>query len=191
MDNFYKDAAKGNLSEFTFINPSCCGVGTNSMHPTGLISDGEKLLKDVYDAVRNSPQWNNTLLIVSFDETGGFHDHVPPPLAVRPDNLTYTSTVPTGEEYTFEFNRLGGRLPTWLVSPWVDKAFVEQYGVNERGQRVPYSASSVLRTLGYLWDFAPFTPRVEQAPAFDHLITTTLRRDTPEVLPPGPPFVQQ
>ena len=161
------------------------------MHPTGLISAGEKLLKDIYDAVRNSPQWNETLLIISFDETGGFHDHVPPPLAVRPDDLSYTSTVPGGVTYTFDFNRLGGRLPTWLVSPWVEKAFVEQKGVNEKGQHVPYSASSVLRTLGYLWDFAPFTPRVEAAPAFDHLITNTKRLDTPSMLPNGPPFIHQ
>lgn len=188
ISQFYADAAAGQLPEFAFINPSCCGVGTNSMHPTGLVSAGEKLLKDVYEAVRSSPQWDEILLIISFDETGGFHDHVPPPLAVRPDNLTYTATVPTGESYTFEFDRLGGRLPTWLVSPWVSRGYVEQYGSNSQGKQVSYSASSVLRTLGYLWDFEPFNPRVEKAASFEHLIIGTKRDDAPVTLPWPSPF---
>lgn len=183
LANFMKDAAAGNLPEFSFIDPSCCDVGTNSMHPSGLVSDGEALIKSVYDAVRASPQWNETLMVLTFDETGGFHDHVPPPLAVRPDNLTYTETAPNGQNYTFEFNRLGGRVPTLLISPWIAKAQVEQKGTNSYGETVSYSASSLLRTLGYLWDFDPFTPRVEHAASFEHLIQSTQRTDTPATLP--------
>ena len=183
MSSFYADAAAGTLPEFSFVDPSCCGQGTNSMHPTGLISDGEIFIKDVYDALRASPQWNETLLILTFDETGGFHDHVPPPLAVRPDNMTYTETAPNGEEYTFMFDRLGGRIPTLLISPWVAKAQVEQLGTNSDGETVSYSASSILRTLGYLWDFEPFTPRVQSAASFEHLVQSQLRTDTPATLP--------
>jgi phospholipase C len=182
MNNFYADAKAGNLPDFTFINPSCCSVGTNSMHPSGLISDGETIIKDVYEALRAGPQWNNTLFVITFDETGGFHDHVPPPLAVRPDDLTYTETTPTGQSYIFEFDRLGGRLPTWLISPWVSAGHVEQLGTNSAGQSVSYNAASVLRTLGYLWDFEPFTPRVQAAPSFDNLISTCQRK-TVETLP--------
>lgn len=79
LSKFYSDAKAGTLPEFSFIDPSCCGTGTNSMHPTGLISDGETFIKNVYDALRASPQWNQTLFILTFDETGGFHDHVPHP----------------------------------------------------------------------------------------------------------------
>lgn len=183
LSTFYSDAAAGNLPEFSFIDPSCCGVGTNSMHPTGLISDGEAFIKNVYDALRASPQWNETLFILTFDETGGFHDHVPPPLAVRPDNLTYTETAPNGEKYTFSFDRLGGRIPTILISPWVAKGLVEQKGTDSNGKTVSYSASSILRTLGYLWDFAPFTPRVGSSASFDHLIRNVKRDDTPTALP--------
>lgn len=183
LTSFYSDAAAGNLPEFSFIDPSCCGVGTNSMHPTGLISDGETFIKNVYDALRASPQWNQTLFILTFDETGGFHDHVPPPLAARPDDLTYTETAPNGEKYTFSFDRLGGRIPTILISPWVGKGLVEQKGTNSNGKTVSYSASSILRTLGYLWDFAPFTPRVGASASFDHLIRNVLRDDTPTALP--------
>ncbi|KAH8819154.1 phosphoesterase [Xylogone sp. PMI_703] len=183
LDDFYTDANAGKLADFTFINPSCCGTNTNSMHPTGLIHLGEQLIKNVYDALRASPQWKETLFILTFDETGGFHDHVRPPLAVRPDSLTYTSSTPSGENYTFEFDRLGGRVPTFLISPWVSKGHVEQFGQNSEGSSVSYSASSILRTLGYLWDFEPFTPRVEHAASFDHLIQRTARKDVPFVLP--------
>lgn len=104
-----------------------------------------------------------TLFILTFDEAGGFHGHVP---------------------YAFPFNRLGVRVPTLLISPWgVGTGVVEQQGTNSDGETVPYSASSTLRTLGYLWGFAPFTPRVETSASFDHLVQTVQRSDTPEHLP--------
>lgn len=186
--NYYSDAKAGKLPEFTVVGPSCCSVGTNSMHPQGLVSDGEQLIKDVYEALRASPQWDESLLLITFDETGGFHDHVPPPNAVRPDQYTYTATTPNGEKYTFEFDRLGGRLPTWVISPWVQQGFVEQQGINSDGQIVSYSASSMLRTLGYLWDFEPFNPRVEKAPSFDGLVQHTKQRSTPMTLPEVHPW---
>lgn len=183
MSQFYTDAEKGLLPEFSYLNPSCCGVGTTSMHDSGLISDGEAFLKSIYDSLRNGPQWEETLFVLTFDETGGFHDHTAPPLAPRPDDLTYTELAANGQNYTLEFNRLGGRVPTWLISPWISKGVVEQEGVNSQGDMVSYCASSVLRTLGYLWDFEPFNPRVEWAPSFDHLILTQPRKDTPAALP--------
>jgi phospholipase C len=188
LSQFYVDAAAGNLSSLSFLNPSCCGVGTTSMHPSGLISAGEALIKNVYEALRASPQWEETLLILTFDETGGFHDHVPPPLAPRPDNLTYTASTPAGEAYTFPFNRLGGRIPTLLISPWVSKGHVEQQGKNAAGDVVSYSATSILRTLGYLFDFEPYNPRVEWSPSFGHLINSKARKNTPTTLPAADPF---
>ncbi len=129
-----------------------------------------------------------TLFIITFDEAGGFHDHVPPPLAPPPDSLTYTETTPAGSSYTFSFNRLGGRLPTWLISPWVNSGFVEKIGTNSAGQQVSYSATSILRTLGYLWNFQPFNPRVTWSPSFDHLIQTTQVPNKPSVMPTPPTF---
>ncbi|ORX33628.1 phospholipase C PLC-C [Kockovaella imperatae] len=199
MDEFYADAANGTLPNLVYINPSCCGEGTNSMHPTGPVSEGEQLIKQVYEALRASPQWDeiawsrlttfrtrwpadeHSFPVLTFDETGGFHDHVSPPLATPPDDLTFTSTAPNGQNYTFGFDRLGGRMPTWLISPWV-APIVEQEGMNSAHQFVAYSASSILRTVSYLWDWEPFTPRVEASPAFDHLILP-FSRWTPETLP--------
>ncbi|KAJ6021388.1 Phosphoesterase [Penicillium herquei] len=183
MTQFYTDALNGSLPEFSYLNPSCCGVGTTSMHDSGLISDGEAFIKRVYDSIRQGPQWEETLFVLTFDESGGFHDHVPPPLATRPDNLTYTEVAANGKSYTYDFNRLGGRIPTFLISPWISQGVVEQKGTNNKGETVSYSASSVLRTLGYLWDFAPFNPRVDDAASFEHLIQSSARKDAPTALP--------
>lgn len=188
LEQFFQDAMLGQLQPYSYINPSCCGKGTNSMHPTGPVSDGEVLLKQIYDVVRSSPQWQNMLLIVSFDESGGFFDHNPPPTAVRPDDLTYTETTPDGTNYTLTFDRYGGRIPQWIISPWVAKAHVEHLGTTSKGQTDVYSATSVLRTLGFLFDFNPFTARVEASPSFDHLITNSFREDAPLTMPLPHPF---
>lgn len=183
LENFFQDSYLGLLPQLSYINPSCCGLNTNSMHPTGNISFGQVLVKQIYDAVRSGPQWDKTLLLITFDETGGFFDHVPPPLAVRPDNLTYTEKAHNGEMYTFDFDRLGGRLPTWLISPYSPRGYTENKGIDPvTGKEASYTATSVLKTLGYLWDLQDLTPRVSHSPAFDHLIGPGLRLDTPETL---------
>ncbi|KAG6840883.1 hypothetical protein C0991_003476 [Blastosporella zonata] len=160
LENFYQDAYLGLLPSLSYINPSCCGADTNSMHPNGNVSFGQVLIKQIYDAVRTSPQWDSTMLVITFDETGGFHDHVPPPLAVRPDNLTYTETAKDKSVYTFEFDRLGGRMPTFMISPYAPKSHTENNGINPAtNESYPYTATSVLKTLGYLWDLEDLTPR--------------------------------
>ncbi len=84
---------------------------------------GELLIKRLYNAVRNSPQWNQTLFIITFDEHGGFYDHVPPPMNVpNPDGLYATDPV------LFRFDRLGVRVPTLMVSPWINKVIDKNYG---------------------------------------------------------------
>lgn len=78
---------------------------------------GEQYYKDIYEALRASPQWNDTLFIVTFDEHGGFYDHVPTPLNVPSPGDGEKSYPLRG----IEFNRLGVRIPTLLISPWVPK----------------------------------------------------------------------
>ncbi|KAF5339232.1 hypothetical protein D9757_015179 [Collybiopsis confluens] len=130
IENFFQDALLGTLPQLSYLNPSCCDLNTNSMHPSGNVSFGQVLVKQIYDAVRQGPHWSDTLLLFTYDESGGFHDHVPSPLAVRPDNLTYTEKAHDGESYTFEFDRLGGRMPTWLVSAYTPEGHVENLGIN-------------------------------------------------------------
>ncbi|KAF4229490.1 hypothetical protein CNMCM6805_001412 [Aspergillus fumigatiaffinis] len=188
LENFYQDAYLGLLPQLSYINPSCCDLDTNSMHPSGNVSFGQVLVKQIYDAVRTGPQWDKTLLLVTFDETGGFYDHVQPPVAVRPDSKTYTETAADGSSYTFNFDRLGGRMPTWLISPYTPKGHIENYGVDPAtGKSASYSATSVLKTLGYLWDLEDLTPRVSHSPAFDHLIGPK-ERSSPATLANPHPF---
>ncbi|KAL1990876.1 hypothetical protein VTN49DRAFT_5879 [Thermomyces lanuginosus] len=191
IENFFQDAYLGNLPQLSYINPSCCGLNTNSMHPDGNVSYGEVFVKQIYDALRNGPHWEESLLLVTYDETGGFYDHVPAPLAVRPDDKTFTTKAKDGSEYTLKFDRYGGRMPTWLISPYAPEGHVENYGLNPKtGKPEPYSSTSVLKTLGYLWDIEDFSNRVAHSPSFDHLIGPRLRRNTPQTLTTPKTFTQ-
>jgi phospholipase C len=181
LQQFYIDAAAGALPRFTYINPECCSY--QSYHPPSPINLGETFIKGIYEAVRNSPQWNETLFILTFDEHGGFGDHVPPPVGVPAgDNITYTETAQDGQNLTFAFNRLGIRVPTVLISPWVPKGYVENKGSNNGGE---YTHTSILNFLSELWGIPKLTPRVEWSATFEHLFLAKARPDcdSPKTLP--------
>ncbi|KAJ5389391.1 uncharacterized protein N7496_000459 [Penicillium cataractarum] len=179
IDRFYTDAKAGKLPQFTWINPECCDY--MSMHPKSPINMGENFMKGIYEALRSSPQWNQTLLIITWDEHGGFADHVPPPTGVPPgDSLTYTEKASDGQNYTFHFDRLGVRVPTLLISPWVEKGLVQNKpssGDND------FTHTSILKFVSELWGLESLTPRVGWSPSFGNLITNKFRADTPETLP--------
>ncbi|ROW13794.1 hypothetical protein VPNG_03645 [Cytospora leucostoma] len=181
IQQFYTDAAAGTLPQFTYINPECCSY--QSFHPPSPISLGETFIKGIYEAVRNSPQWNTTLFILTFDEHGGFGDHVPPPVGVPAgDDLTYVETAQDGQNITFNFDRLGIRVPTLVISPWVGKGLIENKGPNNGGE---YTHTSILGFLSELWGVEKLTPRVEYSSTFEHLILDEIRSedDSPSVLP--------
>jgi phospholipase C len=184
LDQFYADAKAGTLPQFTYINPECCSY--QSFHPPSPITLGENFIKGIYEAVRNSPQWEETLFILTFDEHGGFGDHVPPPVNVPAgDDLTYTELAYDGKNITFDFKRLGVRVPTLLVSPWVGQGIVEKKGLNNGGE---YTHTSIVGFLQELWGLDTLTPRVSYSSTFEHLITDYLRTDTPATLPDPYPF---
>ena len=85
---------------------------------------GEQLYKAVYEALRAGPKWNETLFVLTYDEHGGFYDHVPPPQhGVPPPADRYTSRG-SYPDRGFKFDRLGVRIPTILASPWIPKGGV-------------------------------------------------------------------
>jgi phospholipase C len=122
--DFVSDVAGDNLATYSFITPAFINSPqhpTNSMHAPADVRPAEKLVADVYDALRAHPDvWKKTLLIVVFDEHGGYYDHVPPPATVSPDGIPgrtdQSFLVP------FDFKRLGLRVPAILVSPWFKPA---------------------------------------------------------------------
>jgi phospholipase C len=84
LDQFYRDAESGDLPAFSWLNPRSgmnitTGVGSNDQHPDHDMSAGEQYYKDVYEALRASPAWEETLFVITYDEHGGFYDHVIPP----------------------------------------------------------------------------------------------------------------
>jgi phospholipase C len=179
IDQFYRDAKAGTLPQFTWINPECCSY--MSFHPPSPINMGEGWIKSVYEALRSSPQWHETLFILTFDEHGGFADHVPPPENVPAgDDLTYTETAPDGKVSTFAFDRLGIRVPTVLMSPWVGKGVVQNRPTDQTGE---FTHTSILKFVADLWGLEYLSPRVAWSASFAHLITDTYREDTPETLP--------
>jgi hypothetical protein len=109
--SFLEDAANGALPSVSWIDPNFSnfnpiGFQPNDDHPPADIKDGQELVLAVYHALAASPQWEKTLLIIFYDEHGGFFDHVAPPAA--PDDDPHT------------FGRYGVRIPALIVSPWVE-----------------------------------------------------------------------
>jgi phospholipase C len=152
---FFSDARgrEEDFPQFCFIEPDFMGVVGNDDHPPHDVMKAEKLIADVYNALRANPQlWDSVLLVVLYDEHGGFYDHVVPPSAVPPDDHH--------EEYSFD--RLGVRVPAILVSPWVER----------RVDKTQFDHTSLLKYLTEKWQLQPL-PSKRMAAATS--IAVTLR----------------
>jgi phospholipase C len=111
IPSFLEDAAAGTLRSVSWIDPAFTnfnplGFPVNDDHPMADIKDGQDLVLAVYDALAASPQWDRCLLVIVYDENGGFYDHVPPPQAA--------------DDEPEMFGRYGVRVPAIIVSPWVE-----------------------------------------------------------------------
>jgi phospholipase C len=177
MDNFFDDVKNGALADYSFIEPRYDTgnnyLDGNSMHPLNDIRKGEDLLKRVYETLRNSRYWTDTLLIITFDEHGGFYDHQPPP-----------ATVPTGDDsqyanpnYSFPFDRLGVRVPGIVVSAYTAKGTI--IGDAPDDPATVFDHTSVLATVEKRFGLKPLTKRDEAANTLEVAINLT----APRVLP--------
>jgi phospholipase C len=127
--NFLDDAKDGKLPAVSWIDPNFVDVsfigpaGSNDDHPPSDIKAGQELVLKVYSALVKSPNWGKTMLVITYDEHGGFYDHVPPPAAQddRPAFRTY-----------------GVRVPALVVSPWAERASVSS---------VLYDHTSIIKTI--------------------------------------------
>jgi phospholipase C len=178
FEKFYTDLEKGELAAYTFIEPRFFNFHewkATDQHPPHDVRLGEYLIAEVYDTLRNSPYWEKCLLVVTYDEHGGFFDRVSPPeLVPSPDGKE-------SKDPHFDFTRLGVRVPTILVSPWVEKGSVDS---------TVYEHSSLPATIQILFDLPDaLTGRDEAANTFEkNLSLSTPRSDTPLTLPvPGEP----
>jgi phospholipase C len=144
---FFKQAKAGKLPAFSYIDPRwtfhdegpASGNEGNDDHPHSDIRAGEYFLSQIYNAVTTSPAWPRTLMIVTFDEWGGFYDHVSPPAAgdVKP-----------------EYRQRGFRIPAVLISPFARRGHVA-HGV--------YDHTSVLKLLEWRFGLEPLSQRDAEA----------------------------
>ena len=117
---FAIDAKLGILPNYVVIEQRYFDVlnsPANDDHPTHDVSQGQKLIKEVYETLRGSPQWNQMLFLITYDEHGGFYDHVPPPNSGVPNPDGVRGPPPSN----FNYDRLGVRVPTIAISPWIEK----------------------------------------------------------------------
>lgn len=183
---FEKQAKEGTLPTFSWVEPRYFddfGQPAADQHPSHDVSEGERFMKRVYEAVRNSPKWNSTLLIITYDEHGGFYDHVPPPMKGVPNPDGRNCTKPP-----FDFTRLGVRIPTIAISPWINKRTVVHDPVGPTPTS-KYDHTSTLATVKKLFNLPNFlTARDAWAGTFEHLLQQrdTPRTDCPTTLPEPP-----
>lgn len=175
MDEFLQDAREGTLPSYAFIEPRLV-VNHNDQHPpiddflfTNSELAGEQLMFDVYQAIRNGKNWERSLLIITYDEHGGCYDHVPPPQAATPD-----PNHPAGQ-YDFKFDRLGVRLPTVLISPYIEAGTVVH---------TLFDHTSIIKTVTNRWNLPPLTERDRAANDLSPVLTLDQpRADLPKIVP--------
>jgi phospholipase C len=166
IDSFFADAKAGTLPSFCIVDPD---FGSQSQENPQNIVVGEKLLQDVVEAIGHSPAWHKTVLILTYDEHGGYYDHVPPPVALAPDAIPPLVGL---EEHTYDaFRRYGFRVPTVVVSAYAKRDYVSS---------IVYDFGSILAFVERKWNLGALTYRDANANDLtDCLDLAALRRGRP------------
>jgi phospholipase C len=127
------------LPQVVFIDPRLTGIPplyrASDDHPPANLTAGQQFIARVYNALIGSEQWRNALFLITYDEHGGFYDHVPPPGTAQgsPEWLGVLPLIhPQGETY------LGPRVPTLVISPYVNPGSVSH---------VVFDHTSIIKTI--------------------------------------------
>jgi phospholipase C len=172
---FFADAQAGRLPAVSYVEEN---FGYQSEENPQDIAYGEDFLRSVVTAVMESSLWPKTALFVTYDEHGGWYDHVAPPKAVAPDDIPPNLTLSAKGTFPAGFDRYGFRVPLIVVSPWGQPRYVSH--------RVA-DLTSILAFIERKWNLPPMTRRDaaawELADMFD---VTTPRLAEPPALPPAP-----
>jgi len=160
LAEFYADAAAGTLPQVAYVDPSfglSGEVEQNDEHPPSNPQLGQLFVESVYDAVRASPLWPRSAMILTYDEHGGFYDHVPPPGACIPDDVPPETDA---NDVQAAFDRYGFRVPLVVISPWARPGHVSHS---------TYDLTSVLRLLEARWNLPALTARDANATQQDEI----------------------
>jgi phospholipase C len=157
IDQFYIDAAAGRLPSFTLLDPN---YGTTSEENPQDIQVGERFVASVVHALMRAPTWHKTALFLTYDEHGGYYDHVPPPRAIRPDSIAPIQSSDEPPLAPGGFDRYGFRVPTIVVSPWARPGYVS---------RVVQDHTSITSFIRHKWNLPALTFRdANAAPMTDY-----------------------
>jgi phospholipase C len=168
MEEFYKDAAAGTLPQFSMLEPN---YTISSEENPQDIQFGDQYLADVVSAVMQGPKWSKTLMIWTYDEWGGWYDHVPPPAAIPPDDIP--PDLPPGS-LPGGFDMYGFRVPAGVISPYARRNFVSH---------TVYDHTSVLKTVETKWNLPALTRRDANAASVLEMIDL---KAAPAFLTPPP-----
>jgi phospholipase C len=138
FSDFLNDAQAGTLPPVVYIDPA---FNQNDDHPPVHPINGQEFITAVYTALATSPQWKNCLLVITYDENGGFFDHVPPPTTVD-------------DQAALGFTQMGFRVPTLVAGPYVKQGYISS---------VTYDHCSALRELEAAFGLAPLNQRTAAA----------------------------
>lgn len=165
LDDFEKDLRKGRAARYSFIEPAYGDIvsgsyrGGSSQHPMDGLRSGDNLIARVYNAIRKSSVWDKSLLIVTYDEHGGFYDSVVPSAKAPPPN---DGTGAASNTHGFDFAEFGVRVPAVIVSPRIAPGSVDH--------RL-FDHASVLATVEQAFALAPLTDRDKAANSVLPLLT--------------------
>ncbi len=177
MESDLRNTPPSQLPQVIFVEPTYqdaphTGTSTDDHAPAG-ISDGQEFLMQVYKAVSESTAfWKSCLMIVDYDEHGGFFDHVPPP--------TILTNPPDGAKWLVPFKSLGVRTPAFVISPFVQKGAVSHNLLDH---------TSVLKLLGERFGNGSYSPLVDARPVGS--ISHVLDFSNAIIPPPAPPSLQE
>ncbi|KAH9661844.1 non-specific phospholipase C1 [Citrus sinensis] len=182
---FKRHARLGKLPNYAVIEQRYFDISlfpANDDHPSHDVAAGQRFVKEVYETLRSSPQWNEMAFLITYDEHGGFFDHVPTPVSHVPS----PDGVIGPDPFFFRFDRLGVRVPTLLISPWIDKGTVI-HGSNGPTPHSEFEHSSIPATVKKLFNLKSnfLTKRDAWAGTFEKFLQLrkTPRDDCPVTLP--------
>lgn len=158
IEQFYADAAAGALPPVVVVD---AGNTFNDDHPPHHPMLGQIFLSSIYQALATGPQWDKCLFLYTYDECGGFYDHVPPPTA--PDDRKSDG-----------FDQLGFRVPAVAAGPYVKQGHISD---------VVYDHTSAMKHVQNMFGLDPLSKRNAWAPDLSDLIDTD-RLDRGEPRPP-------
>ncbi|MEY2567931.1 MAG: phospholipase [Actinomycetota bacterium] len=151
IERFFVDVAAGQLPNVAFLDPRALEEGNTGSsgddHPHADLRVGEYFMQQVFQAVAQSPAWKNTVFIITYDEWGGFFDHVAPPRA---------ADASSGLDHDLVDGKamLGVRVPVIVASP-----FSKGNPADPRVNSGVYDHASILKLIEWRWGFAPLSAR--------------------------------